>query len=243
MRLNRYIAHAGICARRKADELIAAGKISVNGIVVNEPGSRVKPGDVVKYGKKQLKPERYMYVLLNKPKDLITSTSDDRGRKTVIEYLMPLLKNNSLHNNLRLYPVGRLDRNTTGVLLITNDGELMQNLTHPSREVSKVYLVTLDNPLEENDRKKLLNGVLLEDGPIKFDNIDFPDTYRRQEVGVEIHSGRNRIVRRTFEALGYNVIKLDRTLFAGLTKKDLPRGKWRFLKEEEVVRLKHFKQT
>lgn len=231
-RLNRYIANSGVCSRREADELIARGDISVNGKVVTEMGHKVKPGDTVKYGTKVLNPERFAYVLLNKPKDYITTTEDPEERRTVMELVADA-------GNFRLYPVGRLDRNTTGLLLLTNDGELADKLTHPSNNVRKIYQVELDKPITDEHFEAIQQGIELEDGLIKPDALSIvtPDA---QVIGIEIHSGRNRIVRRMFEHFGYEVIKLDRTTFAGLTKKDLPRGKWRFLDPKEVVKLKYF---
>ncbi|HEX9958129.1 MAG TPA: pseudouridine synthase [Fibrella sp.] len=231
IRLNRYIANAGVCSRREADELIAKGDVQVNGNVVTEMGYRVKPSDVVKYGNKVLNPEKMVYVLLNKPRDIITTTEDPEERHTVMDLIADA-------GPYRLYPVGRLDRNTTGLLLMTNDGELAGKLTHPSNNVKKVYQVELDKPITEEHFEAIRNGLDLEDGHIKPDDLAIitPDA---QVVGVEIHSGRNRIVRRMFESLGYEVTKLDRTVFAGLTKKELPRGKWRFLEPKEVVKLKY----
>lgn len=232
IRLNRYIANAGVCSRRDADSLIEAGEIKVNGKVITEMGYQVKPGDVVKYGNRVLNPEKMLYVLLNKPKDFITTTDDPNDRRTV----MDLVKNAGPQ---RIYPVGRLDRNTTGLLLLTNDGELAEKLTHPSYEIRKVYQVELDKPISTEDFEKLRDGLELEDGFIKPDDLAIvtPDAH---VVGIEIHSGRNRIVRRMFEALGYEVTKLDRTVYAGLDKKDLPRGNWRYLTEKEVIKLKYF---
>ncbi len=229
-RLNRYIANAGICSRREADELITGGLISVNGEAVTEMGFKVRPGDIVKYGKRVLNPEKMVYILLNKPKDYLTTTSDPEERKTVMDLIEGACKE-------RVYPVGRLDRNTTGLLLLTNDGETAGKLTHPSGNIRKLYQAELDKPITTEDFETLQKGVELEDGFIKPDSLGIvtPDAY---VVGIEIHSGRNRIVRRMFEHLGYEVKKLDRTVFAGLDKKDLPRGKWRFLTEKEVIRLK-----
>ena len=231
-RLNRYIANSGVCSRREADELIAQGDISVNGNVVTEMGYKVKEGDTVKYGTKTLNPERFVYVLVNKPKNYITTNDDPEERKTVLELVADA-------GNFRLYPVGRLDRNTTGLLLMTNDGELADKLTHPSNNIRKIYQVELDKPITDEHFEALKKGIELEDGPIKPDALSIvtPDAY---VIGVEIHSGRNRIVRRMFEHFGYEVSKLDRTTYAGLTKKDLPRGKWRFLDPKEVVKLKYF---
>ncbi|CAG5071835.1 hypothetical protein DYBT9623_03817 [Dyadobacter sp. CECT 9623] len=231
IRLNRYIANAGICSRREADDLISGGQISVNGKVVTEMGHKVKMSDVVKFGKKALNPEKMVYILINKPKDYITTTDDPEERKTVLD----LIKG-ACHE--RVYPVGRLDRNTTGLLLLTNDGELAEKLTHPSSGIKKIYQAELDKPITTEDFETLQHGVELEDGFIHPDEVGIvtPDA---MVVGLEIHSGRNRIVRRMFEHLGYEVQKLDRTVFAGLNKKDLPRGKWRFLSEKEVVKLKY----
>ena len=231
-RLNRYIANSGVCSRREADELIAQGDITVNGNVVTEMGFKVKDGDTVKYGTKTLNPERFVYVLLNKPKDYLTTTEDPNERKTVMELVADA-------GNFRMYPVGRLDRNTTGLLLLTNDGELADKLMHPSNNIRKIYQVELDKPITDEHFEAIKKGLELEDGPIKPDALSIvtPDAY---VVGIEIHSGRNRIVRRIFESLGYEVTKLDRTTYAGLTKKELPRGKWRFLDPKEVVKLKYF---
>jgi len=231
IRLNRYIANAGICSRRDADKLIEAGEIKVNNKVITEMGYQVKPTDIVKYGNRKLNREKPVYLLLNKPKDFLTTTEDPNDRKTVME----LVKNAT---ESRIYPVGRLDRNTTGLLLITNDGELADKLTHPSNEIEKIYQAELDKPLTDEDFEKIKEGLTLEDGEIKVDDLAkvTPDGY---VIGVKIHSGKNRIVRRIFEHLGYEVTKLDRTTFAGLTKKDLPRGSWRFLTERELVKLKY----
>ncbi|MFD2572817.1 pseudouridine synthase [Spirosoma soli] len=231
-RLNRYIANSGVCSRREADELIARGDISVNGKIVTEMGYKVKEGDTVKYGTKVLNPERFVYVLLNKPKDYITTTDDPNERRTVMELVADA-------GNFRMYPVGRLDRNTTGLLLLTNDGELADKLTHPSHNIRKIYQVELDKPITDEHFEAIQKGIELEDGPIKPDALSIvtPDAH---VIGIEIHSGRNRIVRRIFENFGYEVTKLDRTTYAGLTKKDLPRGKWRFLDPKEVVKLKYF---
>jgi 23S rRNA pseudouridine2605 synthase len=231
IRLNRYIANAGICSRRDADKLIEAGEIKVNNKVITEMGYQVKPTDIVKYGNRKLNREKPVYLLLNKPKDFLTTTEDPNDRKTVME----LVKNAT---ESRIYPVGRLDRNTTGLLLLTNDGELADKLTHPSNEIEKIYQAELDKPLTDEDFEKIKAGLTLEDGEIKVDDLAkvTPDGY---VIGVKIHSGKNRIVRRIFEHVGYEVTKLDRTTFAGLTKKDLPRGSWRFLTERELVKLKY----
>ncbi|MCC9165330.1 rRNA pseudouridine synthase [Pontibacter sp. XAAS-A31] len=232
IRLNRYIANAGVCSRREADSLIESGEIKVNGEVITEMGYKVKPSDTIQYGKKILNREKLVYVLLNKPKDFITTTEDPEGRKTV----MSLVEKASSE---RIFPVGRLDRNTTGLLLFTNDGELAQKLTHPSNDVRKIYQVELDKPITKEDFAKVAEGVELEDGKAEVDDVAMlGDT--KKFLGLEIHIGRNRIVRRIFEHLGYEVVTLDRVQYAGLTKKDLPRGNWRYLTEKEVVRLKYF---
>lgn len=231
IRLNRFIANAGVCSRRKADELIAEGKILVNGTAITELGSRVNPGDVVEFNGKQLKLETLVYILLNKPKDYITTLDDPEDRKTV----MTLVEGAT---DERIFPVGRLDRNTTGLLLLTNDGEVAQKLTHPSNEIGKIYDVVLDKPLSKADFERISAGVELEDGMAYVDAVAFPNPEDKTSVGLEIHSGRNRIVRRIFESLGYDVVKLDRVLYAGLTKKDLPRGSWRYLSEKEIRKLK-----
>ncbi|WP_227762688.1 pseudouridine synthase [Hymenobacter sp. 15J16-1T3B] len=232
IRLNRYIANAGICSRREADSLIESGEIRVNGEVVTELGYKVKPSDTVHYGKTNLKREKQVYVLLNKPKDFLTTTEDPDGRKTVME----LVQNASKE---RIFPVGRLDRNTTGLLLFTNDGEVAQKLSHPSHRNKKVYQVELDKPLEEEHLAQIAAGLELEDGKAEVDDVAVV-AGNPKFVGVEIHIGRNRIVRRIFEHLGYEVKALDRVQYAGLTKKDLPRGNWRYLTEQEVIRLKYF---
>lgn len=239
MRLNKYLSHAGVASRRKADELIKEGKVTVNGVVITEMGYKVLRTDKVVFEGKSLNPEKKYYILLNKPKDYITTVSDERNRKTVMDLIRSAYR--QMKDHPRLYPVGRLDRNTTGVLLITNDGELAQKLTHPSSQVKKVYHVVLNKKLNKHDFDKIAEGgVVLEDGIAEVDEIAFPNPKNRAEIGVEIHTGKNRFVRRLFEALGYEVERLDRVYFAGLTKKDLPRGRWRFLKEEEVRLLKHF---
>ena len=232
IRLNKYIANSGICSRREADQLITEGTIKVNGVVVIELGYKVKPEDSVKYNNKVLKPEKFAYVLLNKPKDFITTMDDENERKTV----MQLVANAT---NERIYPVGRLDRNTTGLLLFTNDGELAQKLTHPSNKVKKIYEVELDKPLTAEDFDKIADGKIhLFDGPVKVDEIAIISPSKKM-IGIEIHEGRNRIVRRIFESLGYDVLKLDRVMYAGLTKKNVSRGSWRYLTATEVNKIKY----
>ncbi len=226
IRLNRFIANAGVCSRRKADELIRNGEIQVNGQVITELGYKVKKADVVIYKGKRLVPEKKVYILLNKPKDTLTTAKDPEGRRTVFDLIAGATSE-------RVYPVGRLDRNTTGLLFLTNDGELADRLMHPSSEVEKVYHVVLDRNFEKSDFEKLAAGIELEDGFIAPDSLSYTNNSFK-ELGVEIHSGRNRIVRRMFEHLGYKVVKLDRVLYAGLTKKGLERGAWRFLTPNEV---------
>jgi 23S rRNA pseudouridine2605 synthase len=241
IRLNKYLSHAGVASRRRADELIKEGKVKVNGKVVVEMGYKVKAKDAIEFEGKLLSMEKKYYVLLNKPKDFITTVKDEKDRKTVMELLRGAYAQIKAPTVPRLYPVGRLDRNTTGVLLITNDGELAQKLTHPSSEIKKVYHVILDKKLMKEDFDKIAEGgVVLEDGIAEVDEIAYPNSKNRAEVGIQIHTGKNRFIRRLFESLGYEVEKLDRVFFAGLTKKDLPRGRWRFLTEEEVRLLKHF---
>ncbi len=230
IRLNRYISNSGVCSRRDADLLIETGEITINGKVVTEMGYMVQANDVVKYNGRTLKREKLVYVLLNKPKDFITTTNDPDERKTV----MDLVANAATE---RLYPVGRLDRNTTGLLLLTNDGELSEKLAHPSNNIKKIYHVDLDKPLEEEDFEKIVAGVKLFDGVAQVDDLAIVGV-DRTSIGIEIHLGRNRIVRRIFEELGYKVERLDRIMYAGLTKKDIPRGNWRYLTEKELVRLK-----
>lgn len=243
IRLNKYLSHAGVASRRAADELIKEGRVKVNGEIVKEMGYKVKLKDKVQFDGKQLSLERKYYILLNKPKDYITTLKDELDRKTVMELLRGAYEQIRDVQKPRLYPVGRLDRNTTGVLLITNDGELAQKLTHPSTEVRKVYHVVLNAKLKKEDFDKIAEGgVVLEDGIAEVDEIAYPNPKNRAEVGVQIHTGKNRFIRRLFEALGYEVEKLDRVFFAGLTKKDLSRGRWRFLSEEEVRQLKYFQQ-
>ena len=230
IRLNKYIANAGVCSRREADTLIEAGAISVNGVVVTELGFKVMPTDEVRFGDTVLQRERPVYLLLNKPKDYITTMDDEFDRK----HVMQLVKNACKE---RIYPVGRLDRDTTGLLLFTNDGELTKKLTHPRSGVYKIYHVTLDKNLKSTDFEQIANGVELDDGVMAVDEISYVGEHK-DEVGVTLHSGKNRIVRRIFEKLGYEVVKLDRVVFAGLTKKDLPRGSWRFLTQDEINYLK-----
>lgn len=241
VRLNKYLAHAGVASRRAADELIKEGRVKVNGDVIKEMGHKVKVKDKVEFDGKLLSLEKKYYLLLNKPKDYITTLNDEKDRKTVMELLRGAFEQIKSIQKPRLYPVGRLDRNTTGVLLITNDGELAQKLTHPSTEVRKVYHVILNKKLRKDDFNKIAEGgVVLEDGIAEVDEIAYPNPKNLAEVGVQIHTGKNRFIRRLFEAMDYEVEKLDRVFFAGLTKKDLPRGRWRFLSEEEVRLLKHF---
>ena len=232
IRLNRYIANAGICSRRKADELIAAGVVSVNGEPVTSLGSKVDPAkDTIKYNGETLKREKMVYVLLNKPKDYITTTDDPQERKTVMSLVEKATRE-------RIYPVGRLDRNTTGLLLMTNDGDLADKLAHPRNDITKIYQIELNKNLSQGDLNKIGFGLELEDGFIKPDVVTYITGGAKNEIGVQIHSGKNRIVRRIFEHLGYDVVKLDRTVYAGLTKKDLGRGRWRYLEEKEVNQLK-----
>ena len=234
MPLNKFIAHSGVCARRDAAELVKKGIVKVNGVLILEPGHKVSAKDDIRVNGKKIFLERNLvYILLNKPKDYITTTDDPQGRKTVLDLIHRA-------TDERVYPVGRLDRNTSGVLLLTNDGELSQKLTHPSHEMKKVYHITLNRALERKDFDQLLKGVHLEDGIAKVDALAYPDSKDKTQIGVEIHSGRNRIVRRIFEHLGYDVRNLDRVIFAGLTKKNIERGKWRFLTEKEVRELKYF---
>ena len=234
MPLNKFVAHAGISGRREAAELVKKGLVKVNGETITEPGFKVSSKDEVKVNGKKIFPARNLvYILLNKPKDYITTTDDPQGRKTVLDLIRRATTE-------RVYPVGRLDRNTSGVLLLTNDGELAQKLTHPSNEIKKVYHVTLNKALDKKDYDQILKGVVLEDGPATVDALAYADIKDKTQIGVEIHSGRNRIVRRIFEHLKYDVKNLDRVIFAGLTKKNIERGKWRSLSEKEVRDLKHF---
>ncbi|NRF38941.1 pseudouridine synthase [Pedobacter foliorum] len=233
IRLNRYIANSGICSRRKADELIAAGVVSVNGMVVSELGQKVDPSkDEIRYNGELLKREKKVYVLLNKPKDYITTTDDPQERRTVMQLVEKASRE-------RIYPVGRLDRNTTGLLLMTNDGDLADKLSHPKNGITKIYHVELSRSLSQGDLNKIQFGLELEDGIIKPDSVSYVTGGSKREVGIQIHSGKNRIVRRIFEHLGYDVVKLDRVVYGNLTKKDLPRGRWRFLEEHELIQIKH----
>ena len=227
IRLNKFLANAGVCSRREADEFITAGVVSVNGEVVTELGTKIKRSDVVKFHDEPVSIERKVYVLLNKPKDTVTTSDDPQERRTV----MDLVKGAC---NERIYPVGRLDRNTTGVLLLTNDGDLASKLTHPKFLKKKIYHVHLDKNITKADMEQIAAGIQLEDGEIHADAISYTDDFKKDQVGIEIHSGKNRIVRRIFESLGYKVVKLDRVFFAGLTKKGLRRGDWRYLSEAEV---------
>ena len=231
IRLNKYLANAGVCSRREADEYIQAGAVLVNGTVVTELGTKVLRSDEVKFRDQPVTMEKKVYVLLNKPKDYVTTSDDPQQRKTV----MDLVKNACEE---RIYPVGRLDRNTTGVLLLTNDGDLASKLTHPKFLKKKVYHVYLDKPVTATDLQKIAEGIELEDGEVHADAIEYASPTDEKQVGIEIHSGKNRIVRRIFESLGYRVVKLDRVQFAGLTKKNLRRGDWRFLTQKEVEMLR-----
>lgn len=231
VRLNRFIANSGVCSRREADTLIQAGVVTVNGEVVTELGTKVNiHDDDIRFNGERLKGEEKVYLIMNKPKGYVTTVSDPHAEKTVID----LLKGCSS----RVYPVGRLDKNTTGVLLLTNDGEIAERLTHPSYDKKKIYQVSLDRELSEEDYHKILEGVSLTDGDVKADELEFIDANDKRKIGIEIHSGKNRIVRRIFDSLGYNVKALDRVYFAGLTKKGLKKGEWRYLTEGEINILK-----
>jgi len=237
MPLNKYIAHSDICGKREATELVKEGKVQVNGSIVFEPGFKVStPDKVLVKGKLVHLQKNLVYFLLNKPKDYITTAKDPEGRKTVFDLLKGATKE-------RIYPVGRLDRNTTGVLILTNDGELAQKLTHPSFEVKKIYEVKLDKPVTKKDLETIVSGITLDDGFVKADSVSYADAHDKSVVGIEIHSGRNRIVRRIFEHLGYDVRNLDRVMFANLTKKNVDRGKWRPLNEKEIRLLKFMNQS
>lgn len=231
IRLNKYLANAGICSRREADEFIMAGVVSVNDQIVTELGAKVKRSDIVKFHDQLVSIENKVYILLNKPKDCVTTTDDPQERKTVLDLVKGACDE-------RIYPVGRLDRNTTGVILLTNDGELAAKLTHPKFLKKKIYFVTLDKNVTRADMDAIASGITLEDGEIHADEISYTSEDDKSQVGIEIHSGKNRIVRRIFESLGYKVKKLDRVFFAGLTKKGLRRGQWRFLTEKEVNMLR-----
>ena len=231
IRLNKFLANAGVCSRREADEFIQAGVVTVNGEVVTELGTKVMRTDEVKFHDQPVTLEKKVYVLLNKPKDYVTTSDDPQQRKTVMDLVQNVCPE-------RIYPVGRLDRNTTGVLLLTNDGDLASKLTHPKFLKKKVYHVYLDKNVTAHDMQQIATGIQLEDGEIKADAIEYASDTDKSQVGIEIHSGKNRIVRRIFESLGYRVVKLDRVQFAGLTKKNLRRGDWRFLTEKEVEMLR-----
>ena len=232
MRLNRFLANSNICSRREADDFITSGVVSVNGQIVTTLGTKIVPAqDKVYFHNEPVSLEKKVYILLNKPKNIITTSDDPKDRKTVLDLINGACQQ-------RVYPVGRLDRNTTGVILITNDGELTTRLTHPKHLFKKIYHVGLDKDLEDSDMQKLKDGIVLEDGEAKADDVSYVKDDSKKQVGIEVHSGRNRIVRRMFEHLGYKVVNLDRVYFAGLTKKNLPRGKWRFLSEREVSFLK-----
>ncbi|GAO41522.1 pseudouridine synthase [Flavihumibacter petaseus] len=234
MPLNKFIAHAGVCARRDAAAMVKTGVVEVNGKTITEPGFKVTTKDTVKVNGKKITPTRnFVYILLNKPKDFLTTTDDPHGRKTVLD----LIKTATTE---RVYPIGRLDRNTSGVLLLTNDGEMAQSLSHPKNQVRKIYEVRLDKPLTKADFDAIANGITLEDGVIIPDALGYADPRDKTIIGIEIHSGRNRIVRRIFEHLKYDVKSLDRVMYAGLTKKNVNRGKWRFLTDKELRLLKHF---
>ncbi len=230
IRLNKFISNSGICSRREADTYIEHGSVSVNGKLVTEMGYKVQPTDEVRFDGTLISMERKRYVLLNKPKNYITTMEDDRGRKTVMEIIENATKE-------RIYPVGRLDRNTTGLLLFTNDGEMAKKLTHPKHNVRKLYHASLDKKLTIADLEKLRGDVVIEGRKVFIDAVSYVDGEKKTEVGIEIHSGRNRIVRKIFEHFGYHVIKLDRVVFAGLTKKNLPRGRWRELTQQEINNL------
>ena len=231
LRLNKFLSNAGICSRREADNYIEAGLVTVNGVVVTELGTKVTPTDDVRFNSERINPERKVYVLLNKPKDCVTTVDDPQERKTVLDCLRGIGKE-------RIYPVGRLDRNTTGVLLLTNDGDMAAKLTHPKFMKKKIYHVTCDKNVAMSDMDLLVNGIELEDGHVYADEVTYVNDADRSQIGIEIHSGKNRIVRRMLEHLGYRVNKLDRVLFAGLTKKNLRRGDWRYLTDKEVNMLR-----
>jgi 23S rRNA pseudouridine2605 synthase len=233
--LNKYVAHAGVSSRRAAATMVKEGKVTVNGVVVTDPGTKVLYTDTVKVaGKKVTVSSHFVYILLNKPKDFLTTTTDPQGRKTVQQLI-------SKATEERVYPIGRLDRNTSGVLLFTNDGDLAQKLSHPKNEMKKIYHAGLDKPLTKQHFEKIMGGIELEDGMAKVDEMAYADPKDKTQIGLEIHSGKNRIVRRIFAALGYDVKTLDRVMYAGLTKKNVQRGNWRFLTEKEIRALKYLK--
>lgn len=237
MPLNKYLAHCGICSRRDAVKIVTEGNVKVNGIVATEPGYKVLPTDEVIYNnKKVFVTKNLVYILLNKPKDYITTTDDPQGRKTVLQLIQKA-------TDQRVYPIGRLDRNTSGVLMLTNDGDLTQKLSHPSYEIKKIYEVKLDKILTKGDFEKIVDGLVLEDGKVLVDSLAYADAKDKSIIGIEIHSGRNRIVRRIFEHLGYDVKGLDRVMYAGLTKKNVERGKWRYLSEKEIRLLKYMNES
>jgi 23S rRNA pseudouridine2605 synthase len=237
MPLNKFLAHCGICSRRDAIALIAEGKVKVNAEIMTEPGYKVQPTDEVIYNTKKLfVTKNLVYILLNKPKDYITTTEDPQGRRTVLQLIQKA-------TDERVYPIGRLDRNTSGVLLLTNDGDLTQKLSHPSYEIKKIYEVKLDKNLTKTDFDRILSGLTLEDGPIYVDSLAYADSKDKSIIGIEIHSGRNRIVRRIFEYLGYDVKGLDRVMYAGLTKKNVERSKWRYLSDKEIRVLKYMNES
>ena len=237
MPLNKFLAHCGICSRRDAVAVIAEGNVKVNGVIATEPGYKVQPTDeVIHNSKKLFVTKNLVYILLNKPKDYITTTDDPQGRKTVLQLIQAATTE-------RVYPIGRLDRNTSGVLLLTNDGDLTQKLSHPSYEITKIYEVKLDKNLTKIDFDKILQGLILEDGLVNVDSLAYADAKDKSIIGIEIHSGRNRIVRRIFESLGYDVKGLDRVMYAGLTKKNVERSKWRYLSEKEIRVLKYMNES
>lgn len=237
MPLNKFLAHCGVCSRREAIALIGKGLVKVNGVIVTEPGYKVQPTDEIFYNTKKLfVTKNLVYILLNKPKDYITTTDDPQGRKTVLQLIQKATAE-------RVYPIGRLDRNTSGVLLLTNDGDLTQKLSHPSYEIKKIYEVKLDKNLTKTDFDNILDGVTLEDGIVLVDSLAYADSKDKSIIGIEIHSGRNRIVRRIFESLGYDVKGLDRVMYAGLTKKNVERSKWRYLSEKEIRLLKYMNES
>ncbi len=234
MRLNKYLAHSGIASRRASDTLIQQGHVTVNGVVVQEMGYKVKDKDIVAFkGKTISRVTKMVYILLNKPRNALSTSNDERGRRTVLDIIAEKIPE-------RIYPIGRLDRNTSGLIILTNDGDLTKKLSHPSHKAPKVYIATLDKNLSLKHLEDIRNGITLEDGDIKPDSLHFVDSRSKKDVSIEVHSGRNRLVRRIFEHFGYQVDKLDRTYYVGLTKKNLPRGMYRPLTKEEVRMLKHF---